>query len=89
MNPNTIIIDQKDNVAVALKDIPEGETICLPNGEEFQALTRIAFSHKVVLKDLSGGDDIIKYGEVIAQVTQDVKKGEWIHVHNLNVMEDS
>lgn len=89
MNPNTIIIDQKDNVAIALKDISEGETICLPNGDKFPALTRIAFSHKVVLKDLSEGDDIIKYGEAIAQVNQDVKKGEWIHVHNLNVMEDS
>jgi altronate dehydratase small subunit len=89
MNPNTIIIDQKDNVAVALKDIPQGGTICLPNGEEFQALSRIAFSHKVLLKDLSEGNDIIKYGETIAQVTQDVKKGEWIHVHNLNVKENS
>ena len=87
MNPNTIIVDPKDNVAVALTDISEGETICLPNGEKFQALASIGFSHKVLLKDLSKGDDIIKYGEIIAQVNQDVKQGEWIHVHNLNVKE--
>ncbi len=88
MKPNTIIIDPMDNVAVALEDIPEGGTIRLPDGAELQALARIGFSHKVLLKDLSKGDDIIKYGEAIAQIKHDVKQGEWIHVHNLNVKED-
>jgi hypothetical protein len=87
MNPNTIIIDPKDNVAVALEDIPEGGTIRLPDGTELKALTQIGFSHKVLLKDLSQGEDIIKYGETIAQVLQDVKQGDWIHIHNLNVRE--
>jgi len=47
----------------------------------------IAFGHKVLLNDVSKGNDIIKYGEVIAQVNQDVKQGDWIHVHNLNIGE--
>ncbi|MBT4640564.1 MAG: UxaA family hydrolase [Deltaproteobacteria bacterium] len=88
MNPNTFIINSKDNVGVALEDIPRGGAIKLPDGAELLALADIGFSHKVLLKDASQGDDILKYGEVIAQVTQDVKQGDWIHVHNLNVNED-
>ena len=89
MNPNTIIIDSRDNVAVALEDISQGSTILLPDGTEFPALSDIGFSHKVLLKNLNQGDDIIKYGEAIAQATMDLKQGEWIHVHNLNVQEDA
>ena len=88
MNPNVLIINSKDNVAIALEDIPQGGTIKLPDGTELLALADIGFGHKVLLSDVSKGDDIIKYGEVIAQVNQDVKQGDWIHVHNLNIRED-
>ena len=88
MNPNILIINSKDNVAIALEDIPRGGTIKLPDGTELLALADIGSGHKVLLNDVSKGDDIIKYGEVIAQVNQDVKQGGWIHVHNLNIMED-
>ncbi len=88
MNPNILIINSKDNVAIALEDIPQGGTIKLPDGTELPALADIGFGHKVLLNDVSKGDDIIKYGEVIAQVNQDVKQGGWIHVHNLNITEN-
>ena len=88
MNPNILIINSKDNVAIALEDIPQGGTIKLPDGTELLVLADIGFGHKVLLNDVSKGDDIIKYGEVIAQVNQDVKHGDWIHVHNLNIRED-
>jgi len=68
MNPNTLIINSKDNVAIALEDIPQGGTIKLPDGTELPALVDIAFGHKVLLNDVSKGDDIIKYGEVIARL---------------------
>lgn len=82
MNPNILIINSKDNVAIALEDIPRGGTIKLPDGTELPALADIGFGHKVLLNDASKGDDIIKYGEVIAQVNQDVKQGDWIRVHD-------
>ncbi len=88
MNPNTLIIHPNDNVAVALEDILRGDSVRLPDGGSFEALTDIRFSHKVLLKNVFRGDDIIKYGEAIAQVTLDVKQGDWIHAHNLNVTED-
>jgi hypothetical protein len=88
MNPNALIINSIDNVAVALNDIPQGSTIKLPDGTVLPALADISFGHKILLNDVSKGDDIIKYGEVIAQVNQNVKRGDWIHLHNLNIVED-
>lgn len=41
MIPNTIMIDQKDNVAIALTDIPEGSQVFLPDGRNFISLTDI------------------------------------------------
>ena len=39
--------------------------------------------HKVALKDLKAGDTAIKYGEDIGKIVADVKKGGYVHVHNL------
>ncbi|MFH2132941.1 MAG: UxaA family hydrolase [bacterium] len=85
MKPNVIIIHPKDNVGVALADIHKDESIVLPDGEAFPALADIGFSHKVLLTNISRGADIIKYGETIAKVGQDLRKGDWVHVHNLNL----
>jgi len=87
MIPNTIMIDQKDNVAIALTDIPEGSQVFLPDGRNFISLTDIPYSHKVLLANLGAGDNVIKYGEVIGQVNADLQQGEWIHTHNLVVTE--
>ena len=88
MKPNTIVIDTKDNVAIALRDIPKGEPVVLPDGSDFFSTTDIPYSHKVSLADLKAGDTVVKYGEAIGQVNTDLRQGEWIHTHNLTVEED-
>lgn len=87
MKPNVLIINEKDNVAVALTDIGNGEVVILPDEREITALDDIPFSHKVALKDLARDQDIIKYGEIIGQAREDIKKGDWIHTHNLLVLD--
>jgi altronate dehydratase len=87
MKPNVIIINEKDNVAVALRDIGSGETVILPDEREITALNDIPFSHKVALKDLARDEDIIKYGEIIGQAREDIKQGDWVHTHNLLVQD--
>lgn len=39
--------------------------------------------HKEALRDIKKGEYIIKYGEVIGRATEDIKKGDWVHSHNL------
>ena len=43
----------------------------------------IPAGHKVALKDIKSGDEVIKYGMVIGKAYKDIKKGEWVHTHNL------
>ena len=47
-------------------------------------LEDIQFCHKIALSDLPRHTDFIKYGEIIGYALRDIKKGEWIHTHNLD-----
>ncbi len=88
MKPNAIIIHEKDNVAVVLEDIQQDQPVVIENHRELVAVSDISYSHKVLLADVAGGGDVIKYGEVIGQAKSGLKKGEWIHTHNMNVIEE-
>jgi altronate dehydratase len=80
---NILIIHSRDNVAVALKALGVGEIAVAKGIEGFGALEEIPASHKIALRDISTGEEIIKYGEIVAVSTRDIKKGEWVHTHNL------
>ena len=43
----------------------------------------IPAGHKFALKDIKRGEYVIKYGEIIGRATEDIKKGEWVHTHNV------
>lgn len=43
----------------------------------------LADGHKYALNDIKKGEDIIKYGNPIGQATDDIKKGEHVHTHNV------
>jgi altronate hydrolase len=83
MNNNIIIIHSRDNVAVALKRLDAEELAVAKGRQGFRALEEIPASHKIALRDISKGEEIIKYGEIVAVSTRDIKKGEWVHTHNL------
>ena len=85
MKPNVIVIKERDTVAVALEDIPGGGVVTLPDGNEFTALERIPYSHKVALVYIQQGVAVRKYGEVIGYALGDIKKGAWVHTHNLTI----
>jgi len=77
-----IKINQKDNVAVALRPIAKGET--LEAGECSVAVKEeIPQGHKVALKPIKAGEEVIKYGFRIGFAKEDIEEGQWVHVHNL------
>ena len=63
-------INPADNVAVALTDLSKGESV-----EGVVLSEDIPRGHKIVLEDLSEGDNVIKYGYPIGHVTKDAPKG--------------
>jgi len=87
LQPNALVINDSDNVAVTLEDIRKGETVRLMDGRMLEAAEDIPYSHKIALQDLAPGEDILKYGEIIGQAKEKIKTGDWVHVHNL-VVED-
>lgn len=77
-----IIINKKDNVAVALKKIEKG--FCVQwEGKNVELQEEIPQGHKFLIKDVKKGDDIIKYGNPIGHATEDLQAGSWIHIHNM------
>jgi altronate dehydratase len=83
MKDNALIIHPRDNVAVALTALAAGATVTAKGSESFTTLEEIPVSHKIALSDISIGEEIIKYGETVAVSTQMIKKGQWVHTHNL------
>ena len=51
--------------------------VCLDGNESIPA------GHKYALCDIAKGEYVVKYGEIIGRVTQDIKQGEWVHTHNV------
>lgn len=73
-----IKIRDNDDVIIALRNIKKGEVI-----DGITVLNDIPQAHKIAIRDLKKGHLLIKYGTVIGKLSEDVKKGEWIHSHNL------
>lgn len=83
---NAMIIDVKDNVAVAIEPITKGDTITyLCEGKEvtLTAAQDIIIYHKLARTDIAKGEPIVKYGEHIGIAGCDIKAGEHVHVHNV------
>lgn len=78
-----IHIHPSDNVAVALETIPRGDTVTV-DGIEVTALEEIARGHKIALTDIAKDYPVIKYGNPIAIASADIKKGSWVHTHNVH-----
>ena len=83
-----LVHEKADSVGVATVDIKAGETVKgiymdSQNPLEIDSLQDIPLGHKIALQDHANGGAIIKYGEDIGKVVQDIKKGEHVHIHNL------
>jgi altronate dehydratase small subunit len=83
---HALAIKKEDNVATAIRDIASGEAAVV--GIDDATLTipvsqAIALGHKLAVRAIGKGDDILKYGTVIGRATQDIQPGEHVHVHNV------
>lgn len=83
---NALVLNKNDNVATAVKPLERGASISVTAGDSVVNVTlsqSIPFGHKFALEDIGCGREIIKYGETIGQATAGIKKGEHVHVHNV------
>ena len=78
-----IKIHPLDNVAVALEDIPAGETLTPEGGESVTAVETIARGHKIALQAIAKDTPVVKYGNPIGLAKENIAPGQWVHVHNV------
>ena len=81
-----IVINEKDNVATALKPLHAGIEVSVEIQNRIQKiklLSDIPLGHKFALRDMEEGEAVIKYGEPIGQSTKKINQGEHVHVHNV------
>lgn len=77
-----IKINENDNVIVALRELKQGETVAV-DGRTVTALADIPAGHKMAVRDIPAGTEVIKYGFRIGNAKEHIAAGAWVHVHNV------
>lgn len=75
-------INKLDNVAVALKDLAKGDIVSV-NDFTVTVQEDIPSGHKIALKNIAAGENIIKYSFPIGHANGAIAPGSHVHTHNL------
>jgi (2R)-sulfolactate sulfo-lyase subunit alpha len=85
--PSFLAHKQGDHVAVAVRDVSPGaaEVGFLDGTDQVvvEVNAEIPLGHKVALRDLSEGDEVIEYGVRTAIVSAAISEGDYVHIHNV------
>ena len=76
-------IHPEDNVVVCLEEMKKGDKITLSDKREVELKEDVPAGHKLAVRDISNGENIIKYGYAIGHATEDIAIGRWIHTHDI------
>ncbi|MET0534770.1 MAG: UxaA family hydrolase, partial [Steroidobacter sp.] len=80
--PAVYRVAAQDDVAVALRDLPAGETISVGD-RSITLIDAIPRGHKVAIRAVSAGQPVRKYGWPIGRATADITVGAHVHTHNV------
>ena len=75
-------INPADSVVVCLQPKQKGDVIEV-DGLSITVNQDTPAGHKVLIKDVQQGEDIIKYGYPIGHASQNLKAGDWVNENNL------
>lgn len=84
--PRCFVVNVEDNVATLLDDAKQGPAKLLGSASEtlLELVEPVLLGHKAALTDIARGEPIVKFGEVIGTAKDDIKRGSWVHLHNLS-----
>lgn len=88
MSLKALIVHRDDNVANLIGAGKKGQSVvCATEGASQQLAIRlledVPANHKFAVRDIKAGDAIIKYGLNIGRASCDIRKGQYVHVHNI------
>ena len=81
--PLTIHIHPDDNVVVALHPIAKGTPVPVAGLGTVAAAEDIPQGHKMAIRPIKTGENVVKYGFAIGHATADAQPGTWMHTHNV------
>ncbi|WP_202076591.1 UxaA family hydrolase [Caldalkalibacillus salinus] len=88
MKSTHLHIRQDDAVIVTLTSLQKGEV--LHTGDQTVTLREdVPSGHKVAIRDIEPGEEVIKYGFPIGVAKQRIRVGDWVHTHNVRTKLDS
>lgn len=82
MKHRVLKVNDKDNVIVALSDLPKGEVIHF-GGETYTMQETIPAKHKFYTQDMDSGDEVTMYGVLVGKIQFAVKAGSRMTTDNL------
>jgi altronate dehydratase len=71
-----------DNVVIALQDMPAGSQ---PAEVASPLPGSVPRGHKIAARAIAKGEEVIRYGQIIGQATEDIPAGAHVHSHNLGM----
>jgi altronate dehydratase len=79
-----ILLDARDNIAIALQELHIGEVITQGDfATPLEVRTVIPRGHKIALKNIEKNEPIIKYGERMGHAYRTIERGAHVHTHNV------
>ena len=83
-----LFMNKKDNVATLLSEAAAGDIVMVKASDgSIVCVTRangdIVRGHKIALKNIADGNDVIKYGFSIGKANGSIIAGDYVHTHNL------
>lgn len=79
-------MNKRDNVVVAIRALDSGDHL---DSENLSVSGPIPAGHKVSSCGIQKGEYILKYGQIIGMASAEIKAGEHVHTHNVEMSEFS
>jgi altronate dehydratase small subunit len=88
MSLRALVIHADDNVVNLIGPGRQGDQVeCRLEGQQevftVALATDIPANHKFARADIRAGQPIIKYGQNMGRASRDIRRGEHVHVHNI------
>lgn len=78
-----VVLAPGDNVGVATRSIGSGQEARDLRGIAVEAIEAIPLGHKIALRDMAAGEQIVRFGVPVAEARSAIHRGALVHVHNV------
>ena len=77
-----ILLNRSDDVLIACQDVPAGTLI-----DEYGLTVQkpVSAGHKIAVRNISSGEAVRRYNQIIGFASKPILAGEHVHVQNLKV----